>query len=356
MIICLFMCAALNSKETNVYKEKIIYCSMAGSGDPWSAITKLRRQILLALHDGLNMEKLTKVFGLSFEKIVAELKPLQESNLVKVVHNRYSPDFFISDRSETKKVYSHSKTTGKILAEVLLTEWAKIEQSYSQLSFSKSYSLKEQGFMFVGARILDIGVLGALVRDKSLLEMAPSRPSPKRPDGRYYFWMVEGKPEHLGRYGQDDTDLSWENWHLLNFGQTIIDGLINLKRKTFESKSNNIIKSKLAESPESLATMLSVPFLSKEDSNIWDKVSRQVSNKLLKVLRKKSHEFKKFYNTLKTSKYANNSFGEFFCWYYHLAYAWAIDKLHEEGAIIIPAERYSGIVMYREGPEGLLSK
>jgi hypothetical protein len=227
---------------------------------------------------------------------------------------------------------------------------------FSQLSFSKSYSLKEQGFMFVGARILDIGMLGALVRDKSLLEIAPSRPSPKSPDGRYYFWMVEGEPEHLGKYGQDDTDLSWANWHFLNFGQTILDGMINQKRKIFEYKSANIIKSTPAESPDSLAKILNVPFLSKEDSNIWTKVSRQVSNRLLKVLIEKSHEFKNFYDTLKTSKYANNSFGEFFCWYYHLVYAWVIDELHERGAIIIPPERFSGIIMYREGPEGLLSK
>ncbi len=43
-------------------------------------------------------------------------------------------------------------------------------------------------------------------------------------------------------------------------------------------------------------------------------------------------------------------------WYYHLAYTWAIYVLNDRGAIIIPPEHYSGIVMYREGPEGLLSK
>jgi hypothetical protein len=350
------MLVALNTKETNTYKDKKIYCSMAGSGDPWSALTQLRRCILLALHDGLTIERLSEVFNMSVEQVISELQPLKESNLVKAVNNRYTPDFFISNLTETKQVYSHSKITGKALAEALLADWDQLEQSFSQLAFSKAYSFKEQGFMFVGARILDLGVLGALARDETLLEAAPSRPSPERPDGRYYFWMVEGEPEHLGKYGQDDTDLSWTNWHLLNFGQTMIGGIVNLKRRTFEAKGANIIKSKTAERPESLAKILNVPFLSKEDSNAWAQVSRQVSGRLLKILKEKSPEFRNFYSTLKASQYANNSFGEFFCWYYHLAYAWAIDELNEREAIIIPPEHYSGIVMYREGPEGLLSK
>lgn len=350
------MLAALDMKETNIYKNKKIYCSMAGSGDPWSALTRLRRCVLLALHDGLTVGRLSEVFNISVEQIISELHPLIESSLVKAVNSQYTPDFFISNRSETKQVYSHSKSTGKALAEALLADWDQLEQSFSQLSLSKAYSLKEQGFIFIGARILDLGVLGALTRDETLLETAPPRPSPERPDGRYYFWMVEGEPEHLGKYGQDDTDLSWTNWHLLNFGQTMIGGIVNLKRKAFEAKSANIIKSKATESPESLAKILNVPFLTKEDSNAWAQVSRQVSSKLLKILKQKSPKFRNFYGTLKASKYANNSFGEFFCWYYHLAYAWAIDELQEKGAIIIPPERYSGIVIYREGPEGLLSK
>jgi hypothetical protein len=354
--MCSVILAAVKMQETNIYKNKKIYCSIAGSGDPWSSLTQLRRWMLLALHDGLTIERLSEVFNMSDEQIISELQPLKESNLVKVVDNKYTPDFFISNLSETKKVYSHSKSIGKALAEALLADWDQLEQSFSQLSFSKAYSLKEQGFMFVGARILDLGVLGALARDKTLLEAAPTRPSPERPDGRYYFWMVEGEPEHLGKYGQDDTDLSWTNWHLLNFGQTMIGGIVNLKRRAFEAKGANIIKSKAAESPESLAKILNVPFLSKEDSNAWAQVSRQVSGKLLNILKEKTAEFRNFYSTLKASQYANNSFGEFFCWYYHLAYAWAIDELQEREVIIIPPEHYCGLVMYREGQEGLLSK
>lgn len=329
---------------------------MAGSGNPWSALTKARRPILLAMHYDLDIKRLADVFNMTEKEMISEIKPLQESNLVKVVDNSYKPNFFIADLSETEKIYLHSKKTGKILADALLTEWDKLKQAFSGLSFSKSYSLKEQGFMFVGARILDMGVLGALVRDKGLLTTAPSRPSPERPHAQYYFWMVEGEPEHLGKYGQDDTDLSWNNWHLLNFGQSYIKGIFNLKRRLFEYKSAGAIKSNRAQSPELLAKELNIPFLNKEDSQIWEEVSKQVSSKLLNILKEKSSDFKKFYNTLKVSKYTNNCFGEFFCWYYHLSFAWAIEALQEKDAIVIPSEGYSAIVMYKEGRDGLLSK
>lgn len=342
--------------ENNIYKEKKIYCSMAGSGDPWSALTRPKRPMLLAMHDGLNIERIAEVFDMSVDQMISEIKPLQESSLVKRVDNSYKPCFFVANLSETEKVYSHSKTTGKLLAEALFKEWDELERSFSGLSISRLYSLKEQGFMFVGARILDIGVLGALVRDKSLLTPAPPRPSPERPDGQYYFWMVEGEPEHLGKYGQEDTDLSWENWHLLNFGQSFIDGKLNLKRRLFENRIGATLKSSRPESPELLAEELDVPFFDKKDSESWEDVSRSVSSDLLKILKDKSSDFKNFYGTLKASKYTNNSFGEFFCWYYHLAFGWAIEALEEEGAIVIPPEGYSAIIMYREGPEGLLSK
>lgn len=344
------------SQDENIYSDRKIFCSMAGSGDPWSAFTKPRRTIMLALHDGLNIEDLSKEFNLSERQINNELNELKKSSLIRQLNNNFVPDIFIADLTETKIVYSHSKTTGQKLAALLLKEWDQLEHFYAKLSLSKSYSLENMGFMLVGSRILDMGVLGELVKDKSLLTIAPSRPSPGRPDSKYYFWMVEGDREHLGKYGQEDTDLSWPNWHLLNFGQNYVNEQFNKERKNFEDKSAELIKLYIKASPEFLANKLNVPYLNKEDSKTWEETSKLISIKLFKLLKEEKQDFQNFYNTLKASQYTNNSFGEFFCWYYHLAFSWAIDALEKNGAIIIPKEKFSALVMYREGPEGLLSK
>jgi hypothetical protein len=44
------------------------------------------------------------------------------------------------------------------------------------------------------------------------------------------------------------------------------------------------------------------------------------------------------------------------CWYIHIAYAWAIDFLVEEKTIIMPDEKFGSLIIYVEGPQGLLAK
>lgn len=344
------------AQKSNIYANKKIFPTMAGSGDPWSALTKKRLQIMIALHHGLNITQLAEVFNTSENQMKDEINPLIKSSLVKVENNNYFPDVLIADKNEAEKVYLYTKNIGIELSEALIADWSTLENSFSDLSISKSYTLKDQGFMLVGSRILDLGVLGVLVRDKSLLLSAPYRPSPKQPDGKYYFWIVEGAFVYLGKYGQDDTDLKWTNWHILNFGQGNINGKWNKKRNEFEEKIQAIIELDTLDTPEKFAEKLRVPFLNKDDSKIWEEVSTETSIKLFKILKNNETEIKSFYGSLRTSEYSNNSFGEFFCWFYHLVYAWAIDDLIEKEMIIIPSERYSGIVIYREGEEGLLSQ
>jgi hypothetical protein len=310
--------------------------------------------MMLAMHEGLDTQQLADAFGLSERRLRAEVGPLIESSLVRERDGALVPAVLVVDADEAQRVYQHSKELGAMLAEALKEEWDTLENGFSKLSISQSTSLKEQGFMLVGSRILDIGVLDVLAKDRSLLLPAPSRPSPTRPDARYYFWAVEGDPAHLGRYGQDDTTLRWPGWHMLNFGQTIIDGEINEERRDFEDQIETIVASSSVTGPKEVAEFLGVYFLNQEESEFWHEVSEEVSVSLFNILKENQSNTEEFYRTLKASNHSDDSFGEFYCWYYHLVYVWAIDALAERGMIEIPPERCSGIVLYREGPEALL--
>jgi hypothetical protein len=347
---------ATRAESTAKYTERSIYPSLAGSGDPWTALTKTRLQMMLAMHDGLDSEQLAEIFELSEQQLEDEVNPLIESNLVHVRDEGYVPSVFVAGFEEAERVHRSSRELGSKLAGALIADWSALESAFSKLSISGSSSLKQQGFMLVGARILDIGVLGVLAKDKSLLLPAPSRPSPTRPDAHYYFWIVEGNPVHLGKYGLDDTDLRWPNWHVLNFGQTIIDGKVNKERSEFENRIEEIIGSDTVADPSGLAAALRIDFLTREDSEIWQQISDQMSESLFRVLNENRADIEEIYRGLKSSRHSDDSFGEFFCWCYHLIYAWAIDVLDKEGMIEIPSELYSGIVLYREGPEGLLAE
>jgi hypothetical protein len=354
LAVGLFVLTTCAPDPPNPYEGRTAYISMAGSGDPWSHLTPERKTLLRALHDGLSPERIEEILNLSRDEILAEVRPLEEIGLVQAGHGWYHPDFFIADRRETEMTYAHSKATGRFLAEVLLSRWSELERSFASLELSRSHSLRDLGFMLVGGRMLDIGMLGALVDDGSLLTPAPPRPSPERSDGRYYIWMVEGDLEHLGRYGQEDIDLPRANWHFLTFGQNMVSGRSNPPRESLEQKCQDLIAATSDGSPELFARELNVLLMSQDDSDAWAAVTERFSADLVATLKNSGPDIQGFFRTLQAGRYAEDSLGEFFVWYYHLAFAWAIDQLEEEGVITIPPERFSSLILYWEGAEGIL--
>ena len=53
------------SNDVNEYEEKKTHLSLAGSGDPWSYLTKPRMHILRALHDRIPIDVVESNFKLS---------------------------------------------------------------------------------------------------------------------------------------------------------------------------------------------------------------------------------------------------------------------------------------------------
>ena len=141
------------------------------------------------------------------DSLATEIRKLETIGLVRLRGDSYVPGFFIADREETEAAYAHARRTGFFLAEEIQNRWTDLEEAFATLSIRQDFSLRDLGFFLVGGRILDIGMLGALSDEGSLLGPAPPRPSPGRQDDRYYFWGVEGDPAHLGRYGENTTRL-----------------------------------------------------------------------------------------------------------------------------------------------------
>ncbi len=332
-----------------------LYPSMAGRGDPWPVITLQRLQIMMALHHGESVSQIAKRLNVNSSHIYAEIQPLLEYHLLEIRNQRIIPSIFIADQKEAELTYDFAQIIGNRLAQVIIQDWNGIENTFSRLSIGRDCSLKKMGFMLIGSRIIDIGVLGALVRDKTLLAPAPHRPCPLQSDARYYFWIVEGKDTHLGKYGQEDTQLRWPGWHVLNFGQSKIDGKTNRKRTELEKKIVYMAQSDQISSPQKIAEYLKIPCLNPEESEIWELICTQQSRMLLMTLKENETEIRDFYRSLKSSGYSDDSFGDFFCWFYHLVMAATIDHLEKKGVIAIPTERCCGLVMYRNGSEGLLA-
>jgi hypothetical protein len=343
-------------KTPEIYASSKIILSMAGSGNPWDYFKRSSKLILRALHDGYSTVEIEELFQISEKELFERINPLVNANLVKREYGKYYPTFLIVDEGETKKTFKHAEKVGRIIADELTKSLGELRREFSKLEISREFAIDDLSLVLIGSKILDIGLLEVLAKDRALLGPAPKRPSPERPDAQYYFFMIDGQPEHLGKYGENSKDLPWENWTFVTFGQNIIENKSNIPREKLEERCNEVLEKQKPEKPEDLAQELDVPILSREDSLAWRKTAMKVANKILLKVKKKEKEVLQFYDSLKVNRYANNTLGEFMCWYVHVAYAWAIDFLIEEKIIFMPDTRFGSLIFYAEEPQGLLAK
>ncbi len=343
-------------KIPEIYANRNIVLSMAGSGNPWDYFIPSSKLTLRALHDGYSLAEIQDLFQITKEELQEKIDLLMDANLLRKENDNYYPTLLIADDKETLKTFNHSKIFGRIIADELTKNWEEIKSKFTELEISQNYSIKDLSLALVGSKILDIGLLEALVKDRTLLTPAPKRPSPKRPDAQYYFFMLDGEVEYLGKYGEESRDLPWENWHFFTFGLNIVNVKYNEPRGRIEERCDELLKSTEVKTPDELASKLGIPILSREDSLMWKELTEKVANRLLLRIKEKEKELLEFYNNLKISKYTNNSLGEFICWYIHIAYSWSIDYLVEEEIISMPAEKFGSLIIYTKGPQGLLVK
>ncbi|MFW9770185.1 MAG: hypothetical protein ACFFF9_07025 [Candidatus Thorarchaeota archaeon] len=344
--------------ETSWIKEidfSRIHFSLAGCGDPWSSLTKFRVQLMKGLSDGAGPKTLAKVLDISYDSVMAELRPLRDVSLVIESDGELRPSFLMTDESETVLVYDHASDFSAKLADTLENHIAEIKQSYQELDVSKLWGFESLAFLMVGGRIIDIKLLENLAFGTCLMPPAPARPSPDRPDAHYYFWMVEGEKKHMGEYGLNDYDLPWLPWRYFSFAQNFINGTPNIGREEMDTRCFDIIDEGSVNGPDHLGKELGIPVVSMSDSVRFAQTSEKYASLLSANYVKHEHSIKSLHKSLKSGQYAPHSYGEFFCWYAHIAYSVAIDTLESRGILPIPPERFQSAIWYREQDrEGLL--
>ena len=339
------------------YDGERVHLSLAGSGDPWSSLTKLRKRILRELHHISDIVQLSSLLDMTPEDLMLEIQPMMNASLIFESDRQYRPSFLVVDFAETQLVFSHACDFGRLLADKIEVSFADIKDSYEQLDIAKKYEFDDVSLFFVGGRIIDIKLLDMLSTNNRVMPPAPSRPSPERPDAHYYFFMVEGEINQLGGWGQDDSNMPWEKWHFITFGQNIIDGQANPERRKMETKYSELVNSGTIKDPEAMGNTLGIPIVSPSDSEKWEEVASIHAEYLCQCYEEHIDSIKSLHTNLKSGRYAPHSYGEFFCWYAHIAYASAIDILISKGVLSIPYSRFQAAVWYRERDnEGMLSE
>ncbi len=344
----------MNTEDLDISQ---IHLSLAGSGDPWSSLTKLRVWLLRELHNGVDLNELASRLDLTPEELSAEIQPLQDTSLVFSSNGQLRPSFLFANYEETQLVYKHASEFSKTIADSIEENFENIRESYMKLDVSNEYNFEEMAFLLIGGRIIDIKLLEKLTEGQRLMPPAPPRPGPERPDAHYYFWMIEGEKKHLGEYGLDDYDLPWQSWRYFSFGQNIMNGRPNIKRVEMKERCFELIESGTIKSPKDLSEKLSIPIVTHSDSKNFAKTSDRYASLLSLSYKEHEQSIKVLHKSLKSGEHAPHSYGEFFCWYAHIAYSVAIDILESKGILPVPATRFQSAIWYREqDQEGLLAR
>ena len=336
----------VKAEENRIKTDKRIFSSMAGEGNPWEVLTDDLEKVLVAFHKGYTVSEIATAYDIEEDKLNSQLEPLVKANILIKEKNLYFPDILVATEEETRKVYNWAILSAEKISKSVQSNWNKIKTAYEKLDLSKTYSLNEQGFMLVGSRIMDIGVLRTLANSKELLLPAPVRPTPSCPDSKYYLWIVENSPDKFG-FGQKDVELKFDNWYVVDFGSD------NESRSALEEKVVELIESGKYDNPEHFAKLMGAPFLNQEDSKLWGNLVIEISNKCLEELLKEKSDIIELYNSLRTSKYSQNTFDDFYCWYYHYVYPLAINDLIQNNYFHMPDDKHSSIILYNEKGNGV---
>jgi hypothetical protein len=339
-----------------VYDDSRVYLSLAGSGDPWSSLTRFRKRILRELHDTPDINELASILQKTPNELRAEIHPMMVASLVHKTEGGFRPSFLVVDESETQRVFTHASSFAEVLVDKTEENLPWVKSEYEKLGISQEHDFEELSLFFLGGRILDIKLLEKLTRHNGVMPPAPARPGPNMPDAHYYFYMVEGAPKNLGGWGQDDTKMPWDNWYFITFGQNVIDGEYNPHRRSLEKQYEEIIESGTADTPESVGARLGIPVVSLSDSNMWENTADFLAEELCGCHEESEESIKALHRELRSGTYAPHSIGEFFCWYAHIAYASAIEIMEERGILDIPLSRFQSAIWCREREnEGLLA-
>lgn len=321
-----------------------LHAIMAGSGKPYAAMTSSSQQLLMKLHQGISYDLIAAQLGLSDDELQATLNCLLDYCLIESDGNSYRPTFFIANEDEVQRVVAHAQGIGYIFARQLLGDWHRLETLFNQLSLSKIGAFADYAFILVGDRLLDVGLLYTLMDNHDLMPPAPERPSPDAPDAHYYFWMIEGTEDQLGKYGQNQMTLKWSNWFLITFGQYHIQGEPNHKRNLLHQRAKAILEQ--ADSPESLSQQLGIQLIEPDDSVLWATGINPYINTIVQIYRQQETSIRDLYSGLHASHYAPYGFAEFFCWYDHLVYSTAIDMLIETKHISFPEPCFASAIWH----------
>lgn len=327
--------------------EQGLHAAMVGIGDPYRVLTAERLPLLPALLDEPRVVGLAERLGRRVADVRADVEALAAAGIVALEGDFARPLALIAGAAEVARVDAEARVAGGRLAAAVERAWPLVEAVWRSLGLAGRHGLAELGFLLVGDRLLDVGLLDALARDGRLMPPAPPRHDRDDPDARYYLCVVEGDATALGQYGQRATGLPWPGWVHLTFGRYGAPGAPNATRARLDAELREALAGEgRPRDPAALAGRLGLPLVDEADAVRWDGFARALAGDLLGVYVEGGRELVALYEGLRAARAGVTTFGELVCWFDHLAYAHAIDALVAAGRVVMPEDAVAAAIWH----------
>lgn len=323
-----------------------LHLAVAGPANPYAVLRPEHLPLLHTLRQGATAGEAAAALGVALADLHATLTSLERYGLLELRGGLWSPTFVVLAADEVQSCDAQAQELGRQLARAVQRLEPQVAEAFEQLGRGPDAHLYDEGFLLVADRVLDVGLLDALAQDGRLMPPAPPRPNPAQPDARYYLWLIAGGPELLGQYGQRTTPLPWPGWDVVTFGR------YTPQRAAQEMALVRAAEQDPAAGPQALAATVGLPCYAHVAASAWDSAARRVAAKAQAVYLANEPQLRALWQGTAAGQRRPDDFGEFFCWYHHIAYAHAIDALGAAGMFAIPPSGFTTALWQTSQPSG----
>ncbi len=281
----------------------------SGDNFPQISLKKNNRyKFLIGLHNGylpgelkINLKWTDRFFN-------QEINLLKENGYLKEVNQKFFPSINIIMQDEANELYDLAEEVANEITKSIISIERQIKTKYKEMTISKEHPYSEFSFFILSDVLLDNWQIN------NVEELFLESERPLRHGKRYYIQYAEKDPnskiEVFGIYG---------NQYNCNDSLCFI---------TYGNNRKNNFKT-LQELSE-----MDIPFLSKKDQAILKEMAELYKPKLIEILKRNKETFVKNYEN---STFKNeNSFEEYFIWFYHFLYTSATNNLNKKNYLNVP--------------------
>jgi hypothetical protein len=273
------------------------------------------RLLMVGLHQGWDVEKISKETKLGIDDVSRLLADIEEQRLAFAVDEYESrPGFPVIRERELEKFKTEEslKVHAQELARLFQANWKDIETTVSSLAGAKGVPKDELMYQIVVSGLLYGAMLDVFFEDQTLLVPPPRRVGSQR----YYGWLIEGDARLAGNLKREQWES--EGHYIVSIGTTLQKDRVSLSQ--IRSENGMILDE--AESRR-FRSFLSV-------------FSR---DKLLPFFKKNRTDLFAATNKFETGMYARRT--DVFSWYYDQMVNRAVDDLIKSGNLKTPNRHYT---------------